>query len=188
MTAEPTEITGEPTALYRFYDTAGALLYVGVSRNLMARWTQHEAEKPWWGAVARKTVVMYGSRDEAEFAEGRAILAESPVHNKAMGRRDRTEPRARRAKLPAILRKSPDARRAELARIAKPREFCVLDDALRSRVEACAEKSGCSHEAAVSYLLLTGIITYEQELKLPLEEQIAILEARFQADEAGIPA
>src|SRR5581483_10653325 len=76
------EITGEPTGLYRFYDRVGQLLYIGISRNLHARWGQHEAEKTWWPLAAKRTVVMYPSRAEAEKAEKAAIRSERPVHNK----------------------------------------------------------------------------------------------------------
>ena len=75
------EITGEPTAVYRFYGADGNLLYVGITNNLNTRWTKHAAEKTWWLLVAKRTVVMYGSRAEASAAEDKAILAENPVHN-----------------------------------------------------------------------------------------------------------
>ena len=44
------------------------------------------------GWLARKTVEMYGSRREAEIAEGKAIRSESPLHNIAMGRTDPEAP------------------------------------------------------------------------------------------------
>ena len=47
------EITDEPTAVYRFYDEADRLLYVGISRNPAARWAQHAVEKKWWPRVDR---------------------------------------------------------------------------------------------------------------------------------------
>ena len=43
---EAVEIAGEPTAVYRFYDANGALLYVGITGNLSRRWAKHEARKP----------------------------------------------------------------------------------------------------------------------------------------------
>ena len=36
-----------PTALYRFFDTAGALLYVGITDAVKRRFAEHSAQKPW---------------------------------------------------------------------------------------------------------------------------------------------
>ena len=43
-------------ALYRFYDTADCLLYVGITANLLYRLSSHVETKPWWHEVARMTV------------------------------------------------------------------------------------------------------------------------------------
>lgn len=83
MTAitDEVEVAEAPTALYRCYDLAGVLLYVGISDNLKARFAQHAADKPWWPEVTRKTVAWHPSRAEAEAAETAAIRAEHPRHN-----------------------------------------------------------------------------------------------------------
>src|ERR1700683_3457641 len=81
LTAE-IEIGDEaPTALYRFYDAGGGLLYVGISRNLSMRWDKHARVQPWWSQVARKTVVLYATRADAGKAEGHAVRTENPAHN-----------------------------------------------------------------------------------------------------------
>lgn len=74
-------MSNEPTSLYRFYDAAGTLLYVGISNNPARRWKQHADTKPWWSDVDRKTVEWLASRAEAEAAEAEAIKAEKPLHN-----------------------------------------------------------------------------------------------------------
>jgi DNA-binding transcriptional regulator YiaG len=74
-------VTGERTAVYRCYDVAGILLYVGVSNDIGFRWRQHALDKPWWPQVQRQTVDWYGSRPEALAAEMAAIIADKPVHN-----------------------------------------------------------------------------------------------------------
>ncbi|MCX4232061.1 GntR family transcriptional regulator [Streptomyces ortus] len=79
MTTEPEP--SERTALYRFFDAAGNLLYVGVSGNTEARWRQHAESKPWWSDVADKTTEWLGSRAEALDAERIAIRTEKPLHN-----------------------------------------------------------------------------------------------------------
>jgi predicted GIY-YIG superfamily endonuclease len=70
------------TALYRLYDSAGELLYIGVTSNPQVRWGQHKSEKPWWPQVARKTLEWLPTRDEALDAEPRAIVSERPRYNK----------------------------------------------------------------------------------------------------------
>jgi len=70
-----------PTAVYRFYDDSGALLYVGISDKPEVRFGQHERTKPWWLNVRTREVVWYDSKPAAEAEEERAIYAESPVYN-----------------------------------------------------------------------------------------------------------
>ena len=69
------------TALYRFFDEGGALLYVGITANLEARWLDHERGKPWWPQVVEKPVEWFDNRPTALTAELKAIKAEHPIHN-----------------------------------------------------------------------------------------------------------
>lgn len=69
------------TALYRFYDEGGALLYVGITANVEARFAHHESRKEWWPQVARKTIEWFDTRPPARAAELQAIHDERPVHN-----------------------------------------------------------------------------------------------------------
>lgn len=73
----------ERTALYRFFDAGGALLYVGVTSDLRTRWDRHAAERAWWPFVASSTVEWLPSRAAALAAESAAIASESPLHNVA---------------------------------------------------------------------------------------------------------
>lgn len=70
------------TALYRLYGRSGYLLYVGITSDPAARFSQHKADKPWWPKVARKTVEWYGSREAAAAAEIAAIRAREPRYNR----------------------------------------------------------------------------------------------------------
>lgn len=72
------------TALYRLYDAAGRLLYIGIAKDPKRRWSQHALEKAdsWWPDVASKTVEWLDSRKAAEEAELRAIEKEGPPYNK----------------------------------------------------------------------------------------------------------
>jgi hypothetical protein len=69
------------TALYRLYDAAGRLLYVGVSHKPDVRWGQHSEEKEWWPQVDRRAIEWHDSRGSAERAELLAIADERPAYN-----------------------------------------------------------------------------------------------------------
>lgn len=70
-----------PTAVYRFFDASGRLLYVGITDRPEPRFYQHEKTKHWWWEVATREIVWHHSRPAAEAEEYRAIGAESPVYN-----------------------------------------------------------------------------------------------------------
>ncbi|MFP8944750.1 GIY-YIG nuclease family protein [Streptomyces fenghuangensis] len=70
------------TALYRLYDSGGALLYVGITNMPQVRFAAH-AMKPWWKRVAHKDIVWFDERQQAEQAETLAIRAERPACNVA---------------------------------------------------------------------------------------------------------
>lgn len=148
------EITGEPTAVYRFYDVSGTLLYVGISCNLTSRWGRHAVEKSWWPYVARRTVVMYGSRAKAERAELTAIRTEFPVYN-VMGKESDNPV----SPLPDIVRKSPEARmriaralsRPHLPPIGWPREVETL-------VYEYAEEHHITPAQAYSAFFMRGLV------------------------------
>lgn len=71
----------EPTWLYRFLDSDGRLLYVGITRNLQRRRARHAADKAWWPDVATTVVEWHASRYAALKAERVAIQTELPIHN-----------------------------------------------------------------------------------------------------------
>jgi predicted GIY-YIG superfamily endonuclease len=71
------------TGLYRLYNAADEVIYIGISDDPVARMKQHAADKDWWPEVTRKTLVWYSSRTAAETAETIAIGLEQPKHNKA---------------------------------------------------------------------------------------------------------
>ena len=70
-----------PTTLYRFFDPAGVLLYVGISHRAVMRWGDHGRVRPWWPEVASITVEHFADRKAARAAEVKAIQTESPRHN-----------------------------------------------------------------------------------------------------------
>jgi len=68
-------------ALYRFYDAAGDLLYIGITFDPGSRWAQHQHDKPWWHEVQQLTVEVHPDRQAVLDAERAAILAERPRYN-----------------------------------------------------------------------------------------------------------
>jgi hypothetical protein len=68
--------------LYRMFDRAGRLLYVGISFNAGERATQHAESKPWWPQVDHIRIEhLTCSREDALRKERWAIYAEKPIHN-----------------------------------------------------------------------------------------------------------
>jgi hypothetical protein len=70
------------TALYRFYDVFGQLLYVGITNNLKLRWSQHATTAAtWWPLRFERSVEWFDAREDAAVAEVEAITTEGPLHN-----------------------------------------------------------------------------------------------------------
>jgi hypothetical protein len=69
------------TAVYRLSDDSGRLLYVGIGRNPLNRWSAHADLHDWWPKVATFNIAWYGSREEAAAEERRALRNDNPVYN-----------------------------------------------------------------------------------------------------------
>lgn len=80
--------TNQPHCLYRFWDHADELLYVGITASPSQRWRQHAGDKPWWSEVNKVTLDPFPTREAVLKAERAAITAERPryniVHNLAL--------------------------------------------------------------------------------------------------------
>ena len=79
MTADQ-EFEARENFVYRYFDRAGQLLYVGVTNAPENRHRGH-ARKPWYRQIARKTLTPYSCRSAALAAERHAIATERPLHN-----------------------------------------------------------------------------------------------------------
>lgn len=71
----------DPCGLYRIYDEAGELIYVGVSHEPEYRVGWHEGGKQWGHEVARYEVDWHPDRAAALKAEAKTVKAERPRHN-----------------------------------------------------------------------------------------------------------
>jgi hypothetical protein len=64
--------------LYRHFDGAGNLLYVGISLFALRRLAAHEVHAGLWGDVRTITITPYPNRNDAARAEVEAIRNEKP--------------------------------------------------------------------------------------------------------------
>lgn len=69
------------TAIYRFFDADGVLLYVGITERFGQRWAHHARNKPWWDEVHSQTAEWHPERALAVEAEKNAIRTEKPKYN-----------------------------------------------------------------------------------------------------------
>ncbi len=83
--------------LYRHFDEAGALLYVGISLSAISRLAAHNQDAAWADRIARVTIERFASREDAEKAEVRAIREEKPIYN-IMHSGKKCEAKAQRAR------------------------------------------------------------------------------------------
>ena len=79
MTAD--ELAVAPHYVYRLFDPADVLLYVGCSVNPEARLRTHRSDQPWSDIIDRQTVEGPFSRIEALAREAAAIADERPRFN-----------------------------------------------------------------------------------------------------------
>lgn len=70
-------------ALYRHFDAAGSLLYLGISIRPGVRLAEHMTSSAWADQIAAITIEWLPDQEAASAAERAAISAERPIHNRA---------------------------------------------------------------------------------------------------------
>lgn len=90
----------QKVALYRHFDAAGVLLYVGVSSDPRSRSYSHRRHSAWTEFAVREEVEWLPDRDAALVAEKAAIVSEKPLFNGV-----HTTPDAVRAGVDYLIRK-----------------------------------------------------------------------------------
>lgn len=75
-------------ALYRHFDAAGDLLYVGISTDALKRLMAHSRHASWYNKITTVTIEHFPSRRAASAAEIAAIRNEHPKHNTAWTPKD----------------------------------------------------------------------------------------------------
>jgi len=81
----------KPTAVYRIFDAAGQLLYVGLTADPDQRFRTHSRMTPWWSEVAATELHWFATHMAAWDSEKRAIDEEGPRYN-GSGRGDGRPP------------------------------------------------------------------------------------------------
>lgn len=71
-----------PTSVYRYYDCAGALIYVGITATGIRRNRQHNLDKEWWQWVSSQHVQHFPNREAAHEHERSLIQSYRPPFNK----------------------------------------------------------------------------------------------------------
>lgn len=71
------------TTCYRYFDSEGRLLYIGVTKSLLDRQEHHQKNQPWWAEVATATFTHFATRQDALDYETKMIGIEFPKYNKA---------------------------------------------------------------------------------------------------------
>lgn len=72
-------------AVYRLYNGAGTLLYVGCSLRVLYRIGEQVGLKDWCDQIEYITIKWYDGKIAAAEAETDAIMRERPLHNKRVG-------------------------------------------------------------------------------------------------------
>lgn len=67
--------------LYRYFDSDGRLLYVGITGDNTKRQSQHRRNSFWFGEIASATFEHFDNRKKADDAESEAITKEKPMYN-----------------------------------------------------------------------------------------------------------
>lgn len=68
-------------SLYRFFNSNGRLLYVGISWSVAHRLKEHRTTQAWWHQVQTITIETHSTREAALTAEITAIQNERPRYN-----------------------------------------------------------------------------------------------------------
>lgn len=134
----------QPQVLYRMFDEAGALLYVGVSMNVAQRFAAHRAVKDWWGDIRQITLEHHAARNDVLQAETLAIRTELPRYNLADSVRNRTL---------TVVNASPDVRLSAME-LAEARVVAAVQQVRALEAEIVDART--EERAAILAVLATG--------------------------------
>lgn len=133
------DLVTRPVMVYRIFDTAGVLQYIGQTHDLTQRLQTHRDRRVF--PVASWTTVMFPNRETAVEAERAAIEAECPLHNKVRGGGSESAPVDRHA-----------------------RRWTLFD-----QVQTQVRSGEMSHRAAIEEMVLAGWDLWKAADKLGLK-------------------
>lgn len=81
MNKSARRIRNRPHDVYKAFNAAGELLYVGISINVFNRLREHEKYAGWVRDASTLRVVRYADRRQAMAEEARTIRDEAPLWN-----------------------------------------------------------------------------------------------------------
>ena len=81
----------DTTYLYRIFNEACELLYIGITYDLETRFSQHSQYSRWWKHAHQCHIEEYDTRREAEWTERQAIINELPIFNTIRYTNDRQQ-------------------------------------------------------------------------------------------------
>lgn len=158
--------------VYRLYSESGDLLYVGATKNLRVRMTQHRTDKAWWPEVAeqRTIIAAFETEEDAAIAEFAAIRGERPRYNVASTGNRRPQmyrsPTRRRGPREPYVRKAKPSDASEAVALAMIQsELDAVDQEMREAradrdrqiVEALANGATWAQVQEVTGLSLRGV-------------------------------
>lgn len=159
--------------LYRHFDKDEALLYVGLTRNILARTGAHSHLKDWFDRVTKITIERYETRQDGLQAERDAIQAENPVFNIA----GRTDP------IPPYVKKDRGTYDFDTGTAGKLFTFLILKYKIRNDA-ALAVFLGSTHPIICKIrkgkykVSETMILDIHEKTDMPVPEIRALIESR----------
>ena len=79
---EVCEDAAKGPCVYRCFNEAGDLLYIGSTKTYLRRLQSHGTQSEWWPDVAATKAQRFPTLHEARVAERQAIGTENPIHNR----------------------------------------------------------------------------------------------------------
>lgn len=167
--------SGDPYALYRWFDIGDRLLYIGKTGELGSRTSSHIARSQWMRFVASSTVERCETPEDLGRAERAAIKTERPIFNKQGNNTPEAKERLRAyleeiGRLDLLPQKRSDG---DLIPALWEEGADIIDQI--GRIAA----SPCRHHALIR-LMLVALIDGYRELPAGLELESLAAKARVQ--------
>lgn len=139
--------------LYRLFNVANELIYIGITGNINSRFERHSEKTPWWNEVASCTVEFFFDRRSLSTAESSAIYLEKPLYNvqhrTGMVHLTQIERDSRSAAIPR------DFSYPRIGRVSVDLDEAGLDELMTANAETRAQRFGdliAKHQAVITEL------------------------------------